>query len=138
MFYLTDQELRTALETAGLRPTAQRLAIARYVLCEGDHPTVKEVTRNVEGKLGILSQATIYNTLNAMVDRGMLIEVRACPEEPIRYDSNMEHHHHLLDKRSGKLVDIPHEALEINGLDEIAKTYRVDRITVTIEGELLS
>ena len=61
----------TLLQGAGLRLTPQRLAIAREVLTQ-DHPTAAEVYEAVRVRFPTMGLATVYATLNVMVERGLL------------------------------------------------------------------
>ncbi len=132
---LSDGELRQRLEGAGLTGTSQRLAIARWLLCEPVHPTAGEVFEHVQAVLPVVSRATVYNTLKALVKAGLVREVRAAAQGPVRYDGNTRSHHHLLDVETGTLVDIPLEEVEIANLEALKKRYRVRDITITLQGE---
>ena len=132
---MTDDELKQRLTDVGVGLTNQRLAIARFVLCEADHPTANEVYEQIETTLSVVSKATVYNTLGLFVEAGLLCEVRCGPQDPIRYDGNTEPHHHLRDQGTGRLIDIPYDDIEIANLDALKERYKVKRIMVTIDGE---
>ena len=132
---LSEKELKQVLVDAGVGLTAQRIAIARYVLVEGDHPTASEVLENVSKTLSMVSKATVYNTLSLFVESGLLVEVSGGPQDPVRYDGNTVAHHHLRDHRTGRLIDIPYEDIEIANLDALKKRYNATRLTVIIDGE---
>jgi|TARA_B100001964_G_scaffold206259_1_gene237207 Fur family iron response transcriptional regulator len=132
---VTDDELKQRLTDAGVGLTNQRLAIARFVLCEADHPTANEVYEQIETTLLVVSKATVYNTLGLLVEAGLLCEVRCGPQDSVRYDGNTEPHHHLRDQVTGRLIDIPYDEIEIANLDALKERYKVKRIMVTIDGE---
>ena len=131
----TEGELKKRLEEVGVSLTAQRLAIARILFMEADHPTAHEVHQRAVETLSVVSRATVYNTLGTFVEAGLVTEVRSGAEGMVRYDSNTEPHHHLRDRKTGKLIDIPYEAIEIGNLKALKRRFKVDRITVTIDGE---
>jgi Fur family iron response transcriptional regulator len=131
---LSPEEIMKRLTDAGVLPTAQRLAIAQYVLCEADHPTAEEVEEGVKNKLPMVSKATVYNTLGKLVEVGLLREVRSPHEESLRYDGNLEPHHHFIDRDTGEIVDIGFGDVEISNIDSLKRKFKIEHLTVTIEG----
>jgi len=105
------------LRQAGLRPTRQRLALARllYVDSSDRHVTAEELHAEAHGAGVQLSVATVYNTLHQFCEAGLL---RALVIEPGRthYDTNTAPHHHFYHRRDGRLEDIPAESVRISGL----------------------
>ena len=65
-------DLVKKLRTAGIQPSAQRLAVAQYVLTTDAHPSADEVLEQVHEGFPMLSRATVYNTLNLFVEKGLL------------------------------------------------------------------
>lgn len=94
------------LEAAGVQPTAQRIAIFRYVSCEADHPTAEDVKRWADDNFPKLSLATVYNTLNTLVEAKLLKEFKFPHTSKVIYDCNVSEHHHFLDENTGQLIDI--------------------------------
>jgi len=113
-----SNELREQLHAAGIRPSAQRLVIADYVLTTTDHPTADDVLERVREKLPMVSRATIYNTLNLFEQRGLLVRV-TLTEGRVAFDPNTQPHHHLIDDETGKIHDVPWGALEVRGTDAL-------------------
>jgi Fur family iron response transcriptional regulator len=134
----TVTDIKGMLRSAGMSPTAQRISIAKVVFCEGDHPSAKEVWERVSTDLSVVSQATVYNTLNSMVEKGLLRMVRTSSEGTIRFDANTMDHHHFYDVKTGKLYDIPFDEVELSNLDTMRERFDIHRISVTIEGEKVS
>ena len=56
----------------GINPSAQRVAVAQYVLHTDEHPSADEVWTRVRKRFPHVSRATIYNTLNLFVEKGLL------------------------------------------------------------------
>tara|TARA_B100000959_G_C14819277_1_gene557144 strand:+ start:218 stop:712 length:495 start_codon:yes stop_codon:yes gene_type:complete len=131
------EQIRSCLAESGLVATNQRVEIAQYLLCEADHPTAAEVLVAVRGRLPSVSQATVYNTLRALVTSGIAKEVRSA-KGALRYDGNVGAHHHLLDTHTGQLIDIPLDEIQIANLDELEKKYNVNRVCVVLEGSVRS
>jgi len=107
-----DQHIRAQLKAYAIQPTAQRLAIAATVLHTDRHPSADEVFETVNRELPTVSRATVYNTLNLFVEKG-LCRTLTLREGRIVYDPNMAPHHHLLDEESGRIYDLPWDALEV-------------------------
>jgi Fur family peroxide stress response transcriptional regulator len=91
--------------------TPQRLAIYRALLEAGDHPTPEALFVRVRSAMPSLSLATIYKTLEALRELGLVAELPATGSSR-RYDANMHHHHHLVCQRCGSITDYTDPALD--------------------------
>jgi len=106
--------LLQALRTHGIQPTAQRLAVARFVLDADSHPTADEVWERVRQRSPTLSRATVYNTLNLFVEKGLL-RTQAVREGALVFDPRIARHHHFIDEETGEIHDVPWEAVKVTG-----------------------
>ncbi|HNQ23410.1 MAG TPA: transcriptional repressor [Phycisphaerae bacterium] len=97
-----------------IAPTPQRLAVADYVLAARTHPTADEVWAQVRKRCPTLSRATVYNTLNLFVRKGLLT-TQVVKEGTLVFDPHVGAHHHFVDVRTGKVYDVPWEALTVSG-----------------------
>jgi Fur family peroxide stress response transcriptional regulator len=104
----------TLLQGAGLRLTPQRLAIAREVLLQ-DHPTAAEVYDAVRDRFPTMGLATVYATLNVMVERGLLRPLAF--ENAVRFDANVTPHANLICTSCGRITDY-------DGCDDVLLTLR--------------
>lgn len=102
-----------------IQPTAQRVAIARYVLSTDEHPSADEVYAKVKGTIPVLSRATVYNTLNLFVEKALLREL-VLAEGRVVFDPNVDRHHHFIDEETGTIHDIPWNALEVKNVDGLS------------------
>lgn len=116
----------------GLRPTPQRLAVAEFVLKSDAHPTADAVLTNVRRKYPTVSRATVYNTLNLFVKRG-LIRTQIVRGGTIVFDPNTGAHHHFIDEETGKVYDVPWGALKVTG-EQALKGYEVREYQVIMRG----
>lgn len=128
----TTQELAERLTGAGIQPTAQRLAIFRYVATEADHPTAEDVKRWMDRNFPKVSLATVYNTLNLLVQAGQLRAFRFPHTDKMVYDHNTAHHYHFLDEESGELLDIPEDRIEVR--HDLGAGYDVHGVQVVLHG----
>ena len=125
-------ELLQRLRAAGLRPTRQRLALARLLFGQGDrHITADELHAEADAAGVGVSLATVYNTLNQFTAAGLL---RAVAVEAGRayFDTNTTAHHHFYFEENGRLVDIPAEGLSIAGVPEAPVGSEVERVDVIV------
>lgn len=132
--FLTTEEIQTKLVAAGVQPTLQRISICKYVLCEADHPTAEQVKEWAEKNLEKISQATVYNTLNTLVDVGLLKVFKFPHSEKVIYDNNVHDHYHFLDERSGHLYDI--ETKDVSVEMEVPAKFVVNSMEIVFKGQL--
>ena len=99
----------------GLRPTRQRLALARLLLENGDrHITAEQLHGEAVGADIRVSLATVYNTLHQFTEAGLLREVVVEPGRSY-FDTNTTDHHHFFCDADGRLQDIPGEDVMVSG-----------------------
>ncbi len=126
------QDLIALLRQHGIQPTPQRLAVAAYVLDNTSHPTAEEVLAKVRRTCPTVSRATVYNTLNLFVDK-RLLKPQILKEGTIVFDPNVTAHHHFVDDTTGRVYDIPWEALRVTG-DRTLKGFEVREYHVVMRG----
>lgn len=131
---MDSPELENLLTRKGVKPTPQRMVIADYLMHTCSHPTADEVLAAVENRLPCaLSRATVYNTLNCLVEAGVIQEV-VTEAGKTRYDANISDHHHFVDRKTGRIVDIPADL--VPKLNELGSKYKVHSYQVTFYGDL--
>lgn len=95
----------------GVPFTVQRRAILETVLSLDGHPTADQVYEAVALRLSGISRTTVYRTLETLVRMGVI--TKAChPGKPVRFDSRVENHHHLVCLSCDEVVDIFDEHLD--------------------------
>lgn len=104
-------ELEQRCAEAGLKMTGPRKTILKVLEEAIDHPSVETVYERARAIDPSISIATVYRTLN-MLDEMDIVTRREFNESFSRYDTNMEHHHHLIDLESGEVIEFQNEALE--------------------------
>jgi len=108
----------SVLETHGINPSAQRVAVAQYVLHTDEHPSADEVWTRVRKRFPHVSRATVYNTLNLFVEKGLLRQF-VLTEGRVVFDPNMEDHHHFVDEDTGRIHDIPWDAVKVSNVAKL-------------------
>jgi len=120
------------LQKAGLRPTRQRIALARLLYEAGDHHiTAEELHEQAVAARVPVSLATVYNTLHQFTAVGLLREVVVAPGKSY-FDTNTADHHHFFFEDSGRIQDIPGDSVEIATLPEIPDGQRLSRVDVIV------
>jgi Fur family iron response transcriptional regulator len=128
-------DLSARLKDAGIQPSAQRLAVAEYVLETAEHPSADQVLAKVQSLVPMLSRATVYNTLNLFVEKGLLRQL-VLAEGRVVFDPNLERHHHFIDEDTGQIEDIPWDAVRVGDVSRLAG-YEVTEYMVVMRGRKL-
>jgi Fe2+ or Zn2+ uptake regulation protein len=121
-----------ALRERGIQPSAQRVAVADYVLHTDEHPSADQVFAKVRKTFPMLSRATVYNTLNLFVEKHLLREL-VLAEGRVVFDPKTDAHHHFIDESTGRIHDIPWQAVKVSHIDRL-EGYEVSEYQVVIRG----
>ncbi len=128
-----DQIVST-LREKGLRVTPQRFAVYSNLLGRADHPTAEQILGDLNQDAPTSSQATVYSSLQALRDVGLVREVLL--EEGIcRYDANVEPHHHFRCQSCGAIEDIAWEQFQSISLSKLRPGLKVEDYEVTVRGQ---
>jgi Fe2+ or Zn2+ uptake regulation protein len=111
-------QVSETLRGRGIQPSPQRLAVAEYVLHTRSHPSADQVWARVRARQPAISRATVYNTLNLLVDKGLLSRL-VLAEGRVVFDPHVERHHHFIDEETGEIHDVPWEAVDVRRVSEI-------------------
>ena len=107
------EQFKAAAKEAGVKLTHQRLEIFREVASSLEHPDAETVFRAVQTRMPTVSLDTVYRTLWMLNDLG-LITTLGPRRESVRFDANLERHHHYVCVRCGRARDF--ESAELNTL----------------------
>ncbi|MBO0736747.1 MAG: transcriptional repressor [Alphaproteobacteria bacterium] len=120
------------LRAVSLRPTRQRVALARLLLENGERHFTAEQLHSEAMAAGVpVSLATVYNTLHQFTDSGLLHEVIVEPGRSY-FDTNTTDHHHFFCETTGQLQDIPGEDLAVSKLPSPPSGTEISRVDVII------
>lgn len=112
------REVVEVLKSRGIQPSAQRVAVAQHILDAHDHPCADEVFARVKKRFPMVSRATVYNTLNVLVDKGLL-RALVLAESKVVFDPKIEPHHHFIDEATGTIHDVPWDALRVSDVGSL-------------------
>jgi Fur family iron response transcriptional regulator len=120
------------LRRAGLRPTRQRLALAKLLFESGDrHVTAEGLHGEAESAAIRVSLATVYNTLHQFTHVGLLREVVVDAGRSY-FDTNITDHHHFFHEGNGRLQDIPSADVKVADLPPPPEGAEIASVEVVI------
>lgn len=90
--------------TGPFRLTPQRAAVCAVIQEAGDHPTAREIYRRVKARQPGIGFATVYRTLNLLVEHGAILELQL--GDVARYDRNTAPHDHVRCIDCGAIADV--------------------------------
>ena len=122
------------LRSSGLRPTKQRVEIAKF-LFERDktfHFTVESLNKLLGKKTtSRFALATIYNTVHAFKNAGHLSEVDVRGQKTY-FDTNVANHHHFYDNETSELIDIDASEVVIQKIPKAPNGKTIKNVEVFI------
>lgn len=98
-----------------INPTHQRIEIAHALFSRCEHLSADQILAIVNDRHSETSKATVYNTLNLFLEKGLVREVIVDPHK-VFYDPNTEPHHHFYNIDTGQLTDIDASAMSLTGM----------------------
>ena len=127
-------EIVNKLRSSGLRPTKQRILIAKKLFDRKEtfHFTAetlnKEINRKGQNKISL---ATIYNTVEAFKRAGHIREILTnnCKSY---YDTNIKSHHHFYDEGTKELTDINYNQVKLSKVPIPPKGKKIKNLEVVI------
>ena len=128
------ERLRTIAREAGLKLTHQRLEVFRELAASEEHPDAERIFRAVQQRVPTVSLDTVYRTLWMLHDLG-LVRTLGPKGEALRFDANLDRHHHFCCVRCGLVRDF--ESAELDALrvpDAVRAIGRVVDAHVEVRG----
>ena len=129
---IATQRARVWLAKARLRPTRQRLALAEFLVGDGQdrHVTAESLFDAARENGAPVALATVYNTLRAFTRAGLMNEItidgnRSC------FDTNVADHAHF-HFDDGRIGDASHEPVTLNNLPDAPEGHEIARVDVVI------
>lgn len=121
------------LAGAGLRPTRQRVALAGLLVGDGQdrHVTAEGLFAAAQATGEAVSLATVYNTLRAFCDAGLMSEITVDGSRSY-FDTRLDDHPHFYWEDTAELTDAPKDQLDILQLPIAPEGAKVTRVDVVI------
>jgi len=119
------------LRAGGVKPTRQRLEIARVLFTCAGHLSADRILALVNERRPATSKATVYNTLKLFLAQGLIRAVIADPNK-VFYDANTAPHHHFYDVHTGELIDIGADSVAVTGLPPLPEGTVAEGVDIVI------
>jgi Fur family iron response transcriptional regulator len=120
------------LQSAGLRPTRQRMALGWLLFGKGArHLTAEMLYEEATLAKVPVSLATVYNTLNQLTDAGLLRQVSVDGTKTY-FDTNPSDHHHFFIEGEDRMIDVPSDAIRVAELPALPEGMEVSRVEVIV------
>ena len=122
------------LRSSGLRPTKQRVEIAKFLFEREKtfHFTVESLNKLLAKKVSSkFALATVYNTVHAFKDAGHLNEVEVKGNKTY-FDTNTSNHHHFYDSETSELIDINANEVVIQKIPKAPNGKKIKNVEVFI------
>jgi len=127
-----EPHIASMLRQAGLRPTRQRILLARLLFGpEKCHVNAETLAHKIEQAGEHMATATIYNCLHQFETAGLLQRVPS-GDDAIMFDTNVAHHHHFLIADTGELIDIAATDLKTE-LPKAPDGYEIESIDLVVK-----
>ena len=127
-------EILNKLRSSGLRPTKQRVEIAKFLFDREKtiHFTVESLNKLLLKKTSTkFALATIYNTVHAFKAAGHLNEIEVRGKKTY-FDTNVSNHHHFYDSETAELIDIDANDIIIQKIPKAPNGKKIKNVEVFI------
>lgn len=121
------------LSGAGVRPTRQRVTLAALLIGDGQHRhvTAESLFEAAKAQGEAVSLATVYNTLRAFCDAGLMQEVTVDGSKSY-FDTNTHDHPHFFWEDDARLTDAPSDQLVIAQIPDAPAGAEIASVDVVI------
>lgn len=114
---------------SGVKPSAQRIEIMRYIMEHATHPTVDEIFQSLQAEHPSLSRTTVYNTVWLLANAGA-IKTITIDRANSRFDYIRYPHAHFRCKKCGNIFDLP---FDYNNIQK-PENFRIDSVDLYFDG----
>ena len=125
------EEVVKMLGSRGITITPQRVDVGEVLFARPQHVSAEQIIVQLKLRNKSVSKATVYNTLNRFVSKGIAKAVHVNPERAF-YDSVNTHHHHFYNEDTGEIADIPPHSIVIERMPEIPFDAEMRGVEVVI------
>lgn len=126
------QHYKDLLRQVGLRPTHQRMILARILFAGENRHVTADMLFEEATRVGTpLSLATVYNTLKQFTEAGLLNRVGVDGAKAF-FDTNPSEHHHFFVESEGVLLDIPAAEAVLDRMPQAPEGFEIARASVVV------
>jgi len=125
-------DVNEMLQSVGLRPTRQRMALGWLLFGKGARHLTAEMLYEEASQAKVpVSLATVYNTLNQLTDAGLLRQVSVDGTKTY-FDTNVSAHQHFYLETNHELIDIPDSHVALRSIPDVPDGYEIARIDLVV------
>ncbi len=118
------------LKEKDIKPSFQRIKVLEYLMSDQEHPTADTIYKKLLLEVPTLSKATVYNTLNLFLEKG-LVSPMSVDHHEIRFDLVTEEHGHFVCSKCQRVYNFPYKASDkYKGLDD----FEIDDVEIVLKG----
>lgn len=129
---MLNADVEKRVRDAGLRPTRQRVALARLLFGQGDrHVSAEELHEEAQASGVAVSLATVYNSLHQFTEAGML-RILAVEGSKTYFDTNTSDHHHFFVEGQNRVFDVPKGPVTVSNLPEPPEGMEIANVDIVI------
>ncbi len=134
------KSVRNKLASKGLRVTPQRMSILEAIIELANHPSVEQIIELIREEHPNIATGTVYKVLDTLVDSNLITRVHTT-KDVMRYDGDIENHHHLYCSTCDVIEDYYDEELDMI-LKDYFKTKKfsgfiVEEVILQIKGTFI-
>lgn len=123
------EQFSNICQTQKLPLTPQKMEIFRYLAGTTTHPSAQEIFEAMKKRFPNISFATVYKNLNKFKELNLVREI-SMRDNTMRFDANMENHHHIVNLDTGDVIDVPFEEVGELRLPQMLDSYQLEKISV--------
>ncbi len=131
-------QIKSIFKDLDIKSTSPRLVIYESLMKFKEHPSAEEIYLNIHKKHPSISVATVYKTLDLLVQNNLASKV-VTAEDKVRYDARTDQHIHLYCEKTNKIKDYEDPALELMVKNYLVKkgipNFKINQIQINIKGE---
>jgi len=98
-------DVKEIIRSHGLKATPNRISVLEYLYSSKEHPSAEMIKDHLNSLGNKFSLATIYNILEAFLEKGVIIKVREDENSMMRFDANTDFHVHIYNKKTNEIID---------------------------------
>lgn len=129
---VTREHVVRELAQHDISPTRQRVEIGMLLFGCNRHVSADQLMEEIRSESsGVVSKATVYNTLGLFARKGLIRELIIDPSRVV-YDTNTAHHHHFYNVETGQLQDVSADVVDLSRLPALEDGLSVEGVDVII------
>ena len=128
---MSGESVRKILRALNIKPTNQRIDIAKFILIKDQHLSAEDIFLSLNDNKHGISRATVYNTLNLFVDKGLVRRV-IIDSSKIYYDSKITPHSHYYNVDTGEIIDFEFNDAQISPLPTLPEHTVQEGIDIVV------